>query len=87
MAGIKTPGGVVLVLMPVGRDAATVAGLIERTGLRPVICKTLQELVENLDSVVEVGSWQRRRSTAIIFAFWRTGWAVSHRGLINPLSY
>jgi signal transduction histidine kinase len=54
MAGIKTPGGVVLVLMPVGRDAATVAGLIERTGLRPVICKTLQELVENLDSVVEV---------------------------------
>jgi hypothetical protein len=54
MAGIKTPGGVVPVMMPVGRDAATVAGLTERTGLRPVICKTLQELVENLDSVVEV---------------------------------
>jgi signal transduction histidine kinase len=54
MVGAKTPKGVVLVLLPVGRDAATVAGLIERTGLRPVIRYTLQEVVENLERVVEV---------------------------------
>jgi signal transduction histidine kinase len=54
MVGAKTPKGVVLVLLPVGRDAATVAGLIERTGLRPVICNTIQEVVENLEGVVEV---------------------------------
>ena len=35
MVGVETPKGVVLVLTPVGRDAATVAGLIERAGLRP----------------------------------------------------
>jgi signal transduction histidine kinase len=54
MVGAKTPKGVVLVLLPVGRDAATVAGLIERTGLRPMICNTIQEVVENLEGVVEV---------------------------------
>src|SRR6201996_250661 len=54
MVEAKTPRGVVLVLMPVGRDAATVAGLIERMGLRPVVCNTLQEVVEDLDWVVEV---------------------------------
>ena len=54
MVGAETPKGVVLVLLPVGRDAATVAGLIERAGLRPVVCNTLQELVENLERVVEV---------------------------------
>jgi signal transduction histidine kinase len=54
MVGAETPKGVVLVLLPVGRDAATVAGLIGRTGLRPVICNTLREVVENLESVVEV---------------------------------
>jgi signal transduction histidine kinase len=54
MVGAKTPKSVVLVLLPVGRDAATVAGLIERTGLRPVICNTHQEVVENLEWVVEV---------------------------------
>ena len=54
MAGVKTPKGVVLVLMPVGRDAAAVAGLIERAGLRAVVCKTVQEIVENLSGVVEV---------------------------------
>jgi signal transduction histidine kinase len=54
MAGAKTPRGVVLVLMPVGRDAAAVAGLIERAGFRAVVCKTVQEIVENLEWVVEV---------------------------------
>ncbi len=54
MAGAKTPKGVVLVLMPVGRDAAAVAGLIERAGFRAVVCKTVQEIVENLEWVVEV---------------------------------
>ena len=54
MAGGKTPRGVVLILMPVGRDAAAVAGLIERAGFRAVVCKTIQEVVENLEWVVEV---------------------------------
>ena len=54
MVGLETPKGVVLVLMPVGRDAATVAKLIERAGLRPVVCNTLQEVMENLEWVVEV---------------------------------
>ena len=46
--------GIVLVLAPVGRDAGTVAGLIERTGLRPIICETPQQLIENLERVIEV---------------------------------
>ncbi len=54
MVGVETPRGVVLVLMPVGRDAAAVAGLIERTGLTPVICNTLREVVDNLGRVIEV---------------------------------
>jgi signal transduction histidine kinase len=54
MVGAEPSRGVVLVLMPVGRDAATVAGLIERAGLRPVVCKTLREVVENLEGTVEV---------------------------------
>jgi signal transduction histidine kinase len=54
MVGLETPKGVVLVLMPVGRDAPTVAKLIERAGLRPVVCNTLQEVIENLEWVVEV---------------------------------
>ena len=54
MVGAEPSRGVVLVLMPVGRDAATVAGLIERAGLRPVVCKTLQDVVENLECTVEV---------------------------------
>ena len=53
MGEIETPKGVVLVLMPVGRDAATVAGLIERVGLRPVICNTAREVVDNLERIVE----------------------------------
>ncbi len=54
MVGLETPKGVVLVLMPIGRDAATVAKLIERAGLRPVVCNTLQEVIENLEWVIEV---------------------------------
>jgi signal transduction histidine kinase len=54
MAGAETPRGAALILMPVGRDAATVAGLIERTGLRPVVCTTIAEVAENLERVVEV---------------------------------
>ena len=40
---LRSPKGVVLILAPVGRDAATVAGLIERTGLRPVVCRRCSE--------------------------------------------
>lgn len=54
MGEIETPKGVVLVLMPVGRDAATVAALIERAGLRSIICNTAREAVDNLERVVEV---------------------------------
>jgi len=54
MVGAETPKGKVLVLMPVGRDAATVAGLVERTGLQPVICATVREAVENLERTAEV---------------------------------
>src|ERR1700761_2779408 len=54
MIGAETSKGVVLVLMPVGRDAATVAGLIERTGSRAVICNTVQEVVDHLEGIVDV---------------------------------
>jgi signal transduction histidine kinase len=54
MVGIETRKSVVLVLTPVGRDAAAVAGLIERTGLRPVICNTVREVVDNLERIIEV---------------------------------
>jgi signal transduction histidine kinase len=54
MVGAETQRGVVVVLMPVGRDAAAVAVLIERVGLRPVICNTPQEVVDNLEKIAEV---------------------------------
>jgi signal transduction histidine kinase len=54
MVGAETPKGVVLVLMPVGRDAATVAGLIERTGLRAVICHTVRDVVDHLERIIDV---------------------------------
>jgi signal transduction histidine kinase len=54
MAGVEKPSGVALILMPVGRDAATVAGLMERISLRPVVCNTIAEVVGDLERVVEV---------------------------------
>jgi signal transduction histidine kinase len=54
MVGVETPQGVVPILMPIGRDAAAVAGLIQRTGLIPVICNTPREVVDNLERVIEV---------------------------------
>jgi signal transduction histidine kinase/ActR/RegA family two-component response regulator len=54
MIEVETPKGVVLVLTPIGRDAATVTGLIERTGLRAVMCNTVREVVDNLERVIEV---------------------------------
>src|SRR3984893_47373 len=54
MVGVETPQGVVPILKPVGRDAAAVAGLIQRTGLIPVICNTPREVVDNLERVIEV---------------------------------
>jgi signal transduction histidine kinase len=54
MVGAETPKGVVVVLMPVGRDAATVAGLIERTGLRAVICHTVRDVVDHLERIIDV---------------------------------
>ena len=46
--------GIVLILAPIGRDATAIAGLIDRAGLCPVICKNPQDLIENLDRVIEV---------------------------------
>jgi signal transduction histidine kinase len=54
MVEVETLKGVVLILMPVGRDAATVAGLIERTGLRAVICNSVRDVVDHLDRVIDV---------------------------------
>ena len=54
MVGLETPKGVVLVLMPVGRDAATVAKLIERTGLRAVICHTVRDVISHLERIIDV---------------------------------
>jgi signal transduction histidine kinase len=54
MDGAETPKGIALILMPIGRDSTTVADLVGRTGLSPVICKTVQEVVDNLESIVEV---------------------------------
>jgi signal transduction histidine kinase len=54
MVEVETPKGVVLILMPVGRDAATVAGLIERAGLRAVICNTVRDVVDHLERVIDV---------------------------------
>ena len=48
MSGVEMPKGEVAVLMPVGRDAAAVARLIDRAGLRAVICDTVGELLEIL---------------------------------------
>jgi signal transduction histidine kinase len=44
----------VLILTPIGRDGATVARLIERAGLKPVVCISTEELVAELERVVEV---------------------------------
>jgi signal transduction histidine kinase len=54
MDGVERPKGAALILMPVGRDSTTVADLVGRTGLSPVICKTVQEVVDNLETIVDV---------------------------------
>jgi signal transduction histidine kinase len=54
MVAVETPKGVVLVLTPVGRDAVTVAGLIDRTGLRAVICNTVRDVVDHLERIIDV---------------------------------
>jgi signal transduction histidine kinase len=46
--------GVVSILAPVGRDAAAIAALVERAGLRPAVCGTTTELVESLRGTIEV---------------------------------
>jgi signal transduction histidine kinase len=46
--------GVVPILAPVGRDAAAIAGLIERAGLRPAVCLVPADLVIQLERTAEV---------------------------------
>ncbi|SFM03391.1 His Kinase A (phospho-acceptor) domain-containing protein [Bradyrhizobium sp. NFR13] len=41
-------------MMPVGRDAVAVADLVEKVGLRPIICDNAQQLLDNLECVVDV---------------------------------
>jgi signal transduction histidine kinase len=54
MPDAKTPEAAALIMMPVGRDAAAVADLVEKTGLHPVICDTVQELLGNLECIADV---------------------------------
>ncbi|MDR6659041.1 signal transduction histidine kinase [Tardiphaga robiniae] len=54
MQGAKTKEGAALIMMPVGRDAVAVADLVEKVGLRPIICDNAQQLLDNLERVVDV---------------------------------
>jgi signal transduction histidine kinase len=54
MVGADAPRGEVLILAPVGRDAPAVEALMGKVGLRPVVCKNLQHVVENLERIVDV---------------------------------
>lgn len=54
MDEIGALGGVALILAPIGRDAAAIAGLVGRVGLRPTICQSPSELVAALAKNVEV---------------------------------
>src|SRR6187431_1849971 len=47
----STPGRV-LILTPIGRDAAASADLLHRVGMSSVICKDLAELVDSLETDV-----------------------------------
>jgi hypothetical protein len=87
MVGVETPRGVAVILTPVGRDALTVAGLIERAGLRAVICNTIQEVVENLERVVEAVVVAEEALYGNQVRALGTGWAGSRRGLTNPSLY
>jgi signal transduction histidine kinase len=46
--------GGVPILAPIGRDAAAIAGLIERAGLRPAVCSSPADLVGHLARTIEV---------------------------------
>ncbi len=46
--------GVVSILAPVGRDAATIAALVERAGLRAAVCSDAPDLVQSLGQTVDV---------------------------------
>ena len=74
-------------MTPIGRDAAAIAGLIDRAGLRSVICETVQEVVENLDRVIEVVLVAEEALYGSNVLFLRAGWPVSRNGRINPSSY
>jgi signal transduction histidine kinase len=54
MARVEGPKGVVPILAPIGRDAAAIAGLIERAGLQPLVCSAPVDLIRALTQTVEV---------------------------------
>src|SRR6202012_3787413 len=54
MDEIGALGGVALILAPIGREAAGIAGLVGRVGLRPAICQSPSDLVAALAKNVEV---------------------------------
>jgi signal transduction histidine kinase len=53
MAEAEASKGAVPILAPIGRDAATIAGLVEKTGLHPAVCLTPIDLVNALEQTVE----------------------------------
>jgi signal transduction histidine kinase/CheY-like chemotaxis protein len=46
--------GGVAILAPIGRDAAVIAGLVERAGLRPFVCLSYTDLIGLLNDTVDV---------------------------------
>ncbi|HEY1562963.1 MAG TPA: ATP-binding protein [Caulobacteraceae bacterium] len=54
MARVENRKGVVPILAPIGRDAAAIAGLIERAGLQPLVCSAPVDLIRALTQTVEV---------------------------------
>src|SRR5688572_7592761 len=50
----EAQNGAVLILAPVGRDAAAIAGLVERAQLKPIVCSTTADMVTQLDRTRDV---------------------------------
>jgi signal transduction histidine kinase len=54
MDRLEAASGAVLILAPIGRDAVSIAGLVERAQLSPVVCSTTGDMVAQLDQVKDV---------------------------------
>ncbi len=49
MTGVQASCECILILAPIGRDAAVAAGILDRAGIASIICGDLQEVVTRLD--------------------------------------